>query len=67
MGLSEYFITVAPTAGINIDLIFLAVDIFVIMLLLVGLETGFIQKHWTELGYKMKVLLRLIGKVRYHS
>ncbi len=46
---------VAPLPGINIDLVFLVVDILVVLLLLVGMESGFLQRHWTELTYKVKV------------
>ena len=37
--------------GINIDIVFLVVDIVLLLLLLVGLDSGFVQKQWAELKY----------------
>ena len=37
--------------GINIDIVFLVVDIVLLLLLLVGLDSGFVQKWWTEFKY----------------
>ena len=31
------------------------IDVFVILAFLVGLETGLLQKYWTEFGYWRKV------------
>ena len=52
---TQSFYNWEPDQGINIDLIFLVIDIFVILLLLVGMESGFLQRHWKELKYKVKV------------
>lgn len=45
--LSE-FLTWDSVEGINLDFIFLAVDFVLMFLILVGLESGYIQRYWTE-------------------
>ena len=42
------FYTWDSVKGINLDMIFLLVDFMLMFLILVGLETGYIQKYWQE-------------------
>ena len=45
--------TFETLTGMNLDIIFLVIDFALMLLLLIGLETGFVQKYWTEFKYKL--------------
>ncbi len=53
------FYTWDALLGINIDLVFLAVDTVLFMAILVGMDSGFIQRHLTEAKYNASMFLRV--------
>ncbi len=53
------FYTWDALLGINIDLLFLFIDTLLFLGILVGMDSGFIQRHMTEAKYKAGLFFKV--------
>ena len=57
------FYTWDALLGINIDLLFLFIDTLLFLGILVGMDSGFIQRHVTEAKYKAGLFFKVGERV----